>query len=93
MNTRLRRHVAHCQRQIERNGICGHPFGLLRNRLYRGEIEHRGEVHQGEHQAIVGVKLGEEVQLRLGDQSQRHRDIGSREDSPPLAGLIARVTG
>jgi DNA invertase Pin-like site-specific DNA recombinase len=71
----------------------GALYQILRNRLYRGEVEHRGEVHEGEHPAIVGEKLWDEVQSRLGDQSQRPRGIGSRNASAPLAGLLFDRSG
>lgn len=66
----------------------GAIYQILRNRLYRGEIEHRGEVHQGEHKAIVPQNLWHDVQCRLADQSHRGRGIQSRAASAPLAGLL-----
>lgn len=49
----------------------GIPFGvgtlahLLRNRFYIGEIEYRGEVHAGEHEAILDRALFNEVHAKL----------------------------
>jgi site-specific DNA recombinase len=49
----------------------GIPFGvgalahLLRNRFYIGEIDYRGEVHAGEHEAILDRALFEKVQAKL----------------------------
>ncbi|MEC5321850.1 recombinase family protein [Aurantimonas sp. A3-2-R12] len=66
----------------------GALYQILRNRLYRGEIEHRGEVHQGEHKAIIPDKFWSDVQARLADQSHRPRGSKSRAASAPLAGLL-----
>jgi site-specific DNA recombinase len=49
----------------------GGPFGvgalahLLRNRFYVGEIDYRGEIHAGEHEAILDRKLFDKVQEKL----------------------------
>jgi site-specific DNA recombinase len=51
----------------------GALYQILRNRLYRGEIAHRGEVYNGNHQPIVDDALWDAVQERLAEQSQRQR--------------------
>src|ERR1700730_1945346 len=38
---------------------------LLKNRFYIGEVTYRGEVHQGEHEAILSRDLFEAVQEKL----------------------------
>jgi len=49
----------------------GGPFGvgalahLLRNRFYVGEIDYRGEIHAGEHEAILDRTLFDKVQEKL----------------------------
>ncbi|EKS42890.1 recombinase family protein [Afipia clevelandensis] len=49
----------------------GIPFGvgalahLLRNRFYTGEIDYRGEIHAGEHEAILDHALFDNVQEKL----------------------------
>ena len=49
----------------------GIPFGvgalahLLRNRFYVGEIDYRGEVHAGEHEAILDRSVFDKVQAKL----------------------------
>jgi hypothetical protein len=49
----------------------GIPFGagalahLLRNRFYIGEIDYRGEIHAGEHEAILDRVLFDKVQAKL----------------------------
>jgi len=51
----------------------GALFHLLRNRLYRGKIAHKGEVHEGGHAAIVEEALFESVQQHLDANARRHR--------------------
>jgi site-specific DNA recombinase len=51
----------------------GALYQILRNRLYRGEIEHRGQVHKGNHQAIIEPDLWDQVQARLINKGQRAR--------------------
>jgi site-specific DNA recombinase len=66
----------------------GALYNLLRNRLYLGEIEHRGQVYAGEHEAIVQRSLWERVhaQLRANDRAHQNR---SRAVAPSLlVGLI-----
>ncbi|MCC0019199.1 MAG: recombinase family protein [Rhodobiaceae bacterium] len=55
---------------------------ILHNRLYRGEIAHRGVVHQGNHKAILPQDLWDAVQAKLASQSQRPqgRPNNHRED-------------
>lgn len=64
----------------------GALFHLLRNRVYRGEIVHKGEVYPGLHPAIVSAELFDAAQKSL-DQAvriRRHRTIGTS----PLAGKL-----
>ncbi len=51
--------------------IAGAPFAvgalyyLLQNRIYRGEICHKGTCHPGQHEAIIPEGLWEKVQAQL----------------------------
>ncbi|MHA6723156.1 recombinase family protein [Sphingomonas sp. RS2018] len=51
--------------------VGGAPFhygalrSVLSNRTYVGEIEHKGKIHQGQHQAIVGRELFDQAQVVL----------------------------
>jgi DNA invertase Pin-like site-specific DNA recombinase len=56
----------------------GALYKILQNRLYRGEIPHRGEVYLGEHPAIVTIALWERVQARLRRSGLGGRDIRCR---------------
>ena len=72
----------------------GAIYQILRNRLYRGEIAHRGEVHNGNHEPIVDRDLWDAVQARLVDQSQRARGSTSQPTNGALlAGILFDGTG
>lgn len=47
--------------------------GMLANRLYLGEIEHKGEVFKGQHEAIVGPEVFDRVQQILEDNNKNLR--------------------
>lgn len=52
---------------IYRRGTIYH---MLANRIYCGDIVHKGEVYPGEHEAIVPRELWDQVQRALADRSQ-----------------------
>jgi site-specific DNA recombinase len=65
----------------------GALYHLLRNRIYRGEVVHRGTAYPGEHKAIVDEDLWNAVQARLADNRTTRRK--SRvEGGALLSGLI-----
>jgi len=62
----------------------GRPFGgtpfrpgglrhILGNRIYIGEVNHKGQVHPGEHDAIIDSALWQKVQSRLCGAVKRPR--------------------
>ena len=66
----------------------GALYHLLQNRIYLGEIPHKGTSYPGEHQAIVDRDLWDKVQARL-TANRRARQTGSRTKSPSLlTGLL-----
>ena len=66
----------------------GSLYLMLRNRLYRGEIAHRGQIYPGEHQAIVDPASWDAVQARLAANAVA-RGTGARLKNPSLlAGLL-----
>ncbi len=52
---------------IYRRGTLYH---LLSNRIYRGDIVHKGEAYPGEHEAIVSQELWDQVQRAIAHRSQ-----------------------
>jgi len=72
----------------------GALFHLLRNRIYLGQIVHKGEVHEGGHEAIVDSDLFERVQRRLDGNARRHRAAGDhRIARAPLVGKLFDADG
>src|SRR5262249_42857545 len=74
--------------------IGGKPFSrgalylILRNRIYRGEIVHKGQSHPGEHKPIIDQPLWDAVQAQLaGNSGRRNAGTGTRQPSL-LAGML-----
>ena len=66
----------------------GPLYHFLKNRIYRGEIAHKGKVHAGQHEPIVDADIFEQVQRRLA--------LGHRRKLPPgnatiAASLVGRI--
>jgi DNA invertase Pin-like site-specific DNA recombinase len=71
----------------------GDVYKLLNNRTYVGEVEHKGQVYQGEHKAIVARDLWDRVHDVL-QESPRARANKNRVQSPALLrGLIFGADG
>ena len=62
----------------------GRPFGgtpfrhggirhILGNRIYLGVVNHKGQVHPGEHEAIIDQELWDQIQQRLASAARRPR--------------------
>jgi DNA invertase Pin-like site-specific DNA recombinase len=65
----------------------GALYHLLRNRIYRGEVLHKGIAYPGEHEAIVNEELWNAVQARLSGNLTRRRQ-SRLETGVLLGGLI-----
>jgi hypothetical protein len=98
----LEAHGIHSKLHITAKGrtIGGLPFSrgalfhLLRNRVYLGQITHKGEVHEGEHDAIVDAMIFDQVQTMLDAQVRRHRNKAStRKIKAPLTGKLFDPVG
>ncbi|MGQ0457767.1 MAG: recombinase family protein [Hyphomicrobium sp.] len=71
----------------------GALYQMLQNRLYRGEVAHRGHVYAGQHQGIIDDALWQTVQTRLAN-NRHERRVGAHSENPSLlAGLIFDRTG
>lgn len=64
---------------------------MLGNRIYTGEITHKGASHPGQHDAIVDLPVFEAVQRRLLEN--RASRIGKARARAPLTGLIYDAEG
>ena len=72
----------------------GALFHLLRNRVYRGQITHKGQIHEGEHEAIVDAELFNQVQAKLDAQVRRHSTRAARRTiKAPLTGKLFDASG
>jgi hypothetical protein len=60
---------------------------LLKNRFYVGEVVYRGEVYQGDHQAVIDLPQFEAVQAKLAANAVE-RQVRLREASAILTGRI-----
>jgi site-specific DNA recombinase len=71
----------------------GALYLILQNRLYRGDIPHKGNAYPGEHPAIVGKPLWDEVQVVLA-ANRIERTTGARGRHPSLlTGMVFDETG
>ena len=66
----------------------GALYAILKNRLYRGEIAHRGAVYPGQQDAIVSTELWDAVQALLAANNQAKRTGVYARDPSLLAGLL-----
>lgn len=66
----------------------GALYHLLRNRLYLGQIAHKGHVHAGEHPAIVPEDVWERAQLCLGAKVVNRPPARRSSSGFLLTGLI-----
>ena len=72
----------------------GALFHLLRNRIYLGQIVHKGEVHDGQHDEIVAAALFDQVQEQLTANARRSRQRSkTRIARAPLTGKLFDASG
>jgi DNA invertase Pin-like site-specific DNA recombinase len=69
------------QQELARGAL----YGMLQNRIYRGEITHKGNSYPGEHPAIIDQQLWDEVQ-ELVVKNRVERATGARAKNPSLLG-------
>ena len=66
----------------------GALYLMLQNRLYRGEIVHKGQSHPGEHTPIIDQPMWDPVQEQLAANTAA-RNSGARTRQPSLlAGML-----
>jgi site-specific DNA recombinase len=66
----------------------GALYSLLSNRLYRGEVAHRGQVHPGQHEAIIETNLWEKVASQLAQNRRSPRRRGTKHSPGLLTGIL-----
>jgi site-specific DNA recombinase len=88
----------------ERNSPAGNQSGgtsysrgalyrVLQNRIYVGEIQHRGKIYPGEHTGIIPRELWEQVQAQLRSDNQGRRNGLKANCSSLLVGLLQDAEG
>jgi DNA invertase Pin-like site-specific DNA recombinase len=71
----------------------GALYELLSNPIYLGEIRHKHERHQGQHQAILERGTWEQVQMCLSSNASREREPTTRAPLSPLTGKVVDEAG
>lgn len=71
----------------------GNLFRLLRNRVYLGEIVHRGKSYPGAHPAIIDPETFAAVQKSLDENGSRRRARPLMPEGSPLCGRIFDAEG
>ena len=71
----------------------GQLFPILKNRIYRGEIDHKGKVYPGQHAAIVDRDLWNRVQEKLAGRVKGRRPKKQSAHPSLLAGLVFDAGG
>ncbi len=71
----------------------GSLFHLLKNRIYRGEMVHKGKPNPGEHEAIINEDLWERVQLRIAENTVDRKLRHNAKEASLLAGMIVDGLG
>jgi site-specific DNA recombinase len=66
----------------------GYLYRLLSNRIYIGQIPHKGVIHPGLHQAIVAQDVWQATRLRLEQNAQGHSNRIRAAEPSLLAGLL-----
>jgi len=71
----------------------GSLFHLLKNPIYRGKIVHKGEIYDGEHEAIVDEKLWNAVQTKLASKAPPRKRPTNDPQHTILRGLLSDPHG
>lgn len=76
-------------RAFSRGGL----YAVLNRRLYLGEVPHRGESFEGQHEAIVSAELWAQAQAKLQDNRRERRTGTHSRNTSLLAGMIVDGAG
>jgi DNA invertase Pin-like site-specific DNA recombinase len=82
-----------CDRYHTRPMSSGMLYKLLANPLYIGKVRHKGNVYDGEHEAIVDADLFEAVQKQLATGAPVSKGSSPRRDMHLLTGILFDDTG
>jgi hypothetical protein len=65
----------------------GHLYKILSNPIYLGRLTHKGQVHEGLHDPIIGREISDRVQQLLVEHAQRTVGVQQQSDAL-LAGKL-----
>jgi site-specific DNA recombinase len=71
----------------------GALYLMLQNRLYCGEVAHKGQIYPGQHAAIIESELWQLVQEKLAENRQKRSLAVGAEAPSLLAGLVIDSDG
>jgi DNA invertase Pin-like site-specific DNA recombinase len=71
----------------------GQLYAILKNPIYVGAVAHRGQMHAGQHPAIIERATWDLVQARLADHLKGDRRARRAASPSVLAGLIVDEAG
>lgn len=71
----------------------GHLHHILTNPIYAGRIPHKGEVFDGQHQAIIDPERWDRLQTQLSSKAAKARRSKHHRDPSPLAGKLFDAAG
>ena len=66
----------------------GHLYTILRNPLYVGQVQHKGQTCRGDHSGIVDQVIWDQVQAQLASNAAARRTGASAKEPSLLAGLL-----
>jgi DNA invertase Pin-like site-specific DNA recombinase len=82
--------------RIERGGkpfSRGHLYTLLSNQIYTGRIAHKGELHPGQHPALIDDQTWSAVRDQLAANTSDHRRRAKAAEPSLLTGLLVDARG
>jgi hypothetical protein len=68
-------------------------YKLLQNRMYLGEITHKGQSYPGEHQAIITRAQWKAVHALIETDAPQRKRVARGEAEPLLSGLLFTADG
>jgi site-specific DNA recombinase len=80
----------------ERGGIPfsrGHIYRVLSNPIYNGQIAHKGQLHPGQHPALIDGETWTAVRDQLAANAGDHRRRAKAVEPSLLAGLLVDAHG
>jgi len=66
----------------------GHLYKILSNPIYIGRLGHKGQVHEGQHTAIINEQTWDAVQDRLAQHARRKTASRQQNSDALLAGKL-----